>query len=298
MEKYGVVDIGSNTVRLEVYDVNDQYVQLFFKKKEFLGLANYVEKHGLSEEGVRKTIEVLRDYISISNLLDTKELFIFATAAIRNAKNSKEVINTIEKEINHHIDLISGEKEAELGFKVVSNRFGLDTAVNIDIGGGSTELSVYENGTFIISKSFPDGSLSLYREYVSGILPTESEIKVMKDKIRNYIKTEKISDKPRKKVCGVGGTMRLVNRIVAHYYEEDNDDIINVKRLNKIYKKLLDYDRDLIKLILRIAPERIHTVIPGMIILTELCNHLSVKAILVSNSGVREGYLVSKIEGE
>lgn len=298
MEKYGVVDIGSNTVRLEVYDVNDQYVQLFFKKKEFLGLANYVEKHGLSEEGVRKTIEVLRDYISISNLLDTKELFIFATAAIRNVKNSKEVINTIEKEINHHIDLISGEKEAELGFKVVSNRFGLDTAVNIDIGGGSTELSVYENGTFIISKSFPDGSLSLYREYVCGILPTESEIKVMKDKIRNYIKTEKISDKPRKKVCGVGGTMRLVNRIVAHYYEEDNDDIINVKRLNKIYKKLLDYDRDLIKLILRIAPERIHTVIPGMIILTELCNHLSVKAILVSNSGVREGYLVSKIEGE
>ena len=298
MEKYGVVDIGSNTVRLEVYNVNDQYIQLFFKKKEFLGLANYVEKGSLTEEGIKKTIEVLKDYSSICDLLATKELFIFATAAIRNAKNSKEVIETIESEIDHKIDLISGEREAELGFKVVSNRFGLDTAVNIDIGGGSTELSVYENGVFVVSKSFPEGSLSLYREYVSGILPKKSEIKTIRDKINSYIEEENIGVKRRKKVCGVGGTMRLVNRIVANYYGEDTGDIINVKRLKKIYKKLLQKDMQLIKLILRLAPERIHTIIPGMIILIQLCDKLDVKAILVSNSGVREGYLISKIEGE
>lgn len=63
MEKYGVVDIGSNTVRWEVYDVNEHFVQLFFKKKEFLGLANYVDKKVLSQAGIDRTIEVLNDYI-------------------------------------------------------------------------------------------------------------------------------------------------------------------------------------------------------------------------------------------
>lgn len=297
MEKYGVVDIGSNTVRLEVYNVNEQYMQLFFKKKEFLGLANYVEKGKLSEEGVQKTIEVLKDYISICELLSTKELFIFATAAIRNASNSHEVIQEIEEAIDYKIDLISGEREAELGFMVVTNRFGIDTAVNIDIGGGSTELSVYENGEFVVSKSFNDGSLSLYREHVSGILPTEDELETMSNKIKAYIKSANISDKSRKKVCGVGGTLRLVNRLVKYYYLEENDDIINVKRMTKLYKKLIKGDKELIKLVLRIAPERIHSIIPGMLILNELCEHLSIKSILVSNSGVREGYLTSKIEG-
>ncbi len=298
MEKYGVVDVGSNTVRLEVYNVNDQYIQLFFKKKEFLGLASYVEDNVLSDDGIQKTIEVIKDYISICQMLDTKELFIFATAAIRNASNSKEVIDTIEEAVGHKVDLITGEREAELGFKVVSNRYGLDTAVNMDIGGGSTEISAYEDGEFVISKSFPDGSLSLYSQFVTGILPTESEIKLMKEKIRSYIKAAKISDKPRKKVCGVGGTIRLVNRLIFYYFGEDNADIINTKKLNKLYKKLLHGDMAIIKLVLRIAPERIHTVIPGIIILVELCEHLSVKAVLVSESGVREGYLLSKIEGE
>ncbi|MDO5026494.1 MAG: hypothetical protein Q4E50_01545 [Tissierellia bacterium] len=298
MGKYGVVDIGSNTVRLEVYDVNDHFVQLFFKKKEFLGLANYVDKKILSNEGIRRTIDVLKDYIAISDLLRVEDLFIFATAAIRNAKNSKEVIDTIERETGHKIDLISGEREAELGFKLVSNRFGLDTAVNLDIGGGSTEISAYDSGELVISKSLPDGSLSLYREFVSGILPKPDEVKAIKEKVRTYIRTEEISDQPRKKVYGVGGTIRMVNRLVAAYYEEDTGDVINTKKLYKIYKKLLDNDMTLVKLILKIAPERIHTAIPGLIILTELCSHLSVKAILVSDSGVREGYLLSKIEGE
>ena len=298
MDKYGVVDIGSNTVRLEVYDVNDQYFQLFFKKKEFLGLSSYVKKGEMSYEGVDKLTEVLKDYETISTLLGVKKLFIFATAAIRNAKNSKEIIQRVEENINSTIDLISGEREAELGFRAVTNRFGVESAVTIDIGGGSTELSVYEDGEFVISKSFTDGGLSLYSEYVGGILPTEKEIEKLVYKINRYIIDENISDKPHKTICGVGGSIRLLNKLYKKYYEVDNEDKISIKKFKKIFKKMLKGDTEVIKMILQLAPERIHSIVPATIILMVLCDYLSVKTILVCDSGVREGYLSTKLEGE
>lgn len=298
MEKYGVVDIGSNTVRLEVYDVNDQYFQLFFKKKEFLGLSSYVKKGVMSDEGVDKVIEVLKDYEAISSLLGVKKLFIFATAAIRNAKNSEEIIQRIEANINSSIDLISGEREAELGFRAVTNRFGVESAVTIDIGGGSTELSVYEDGEFVISKSFNDGGLSLYNDLVVGILPTEEEIGQIVYRINRYIIDEKISAKPHKTICGVGGSIRLLNRLYKKYYELDNEDKISIKKFKKIFRKMLKGDMEVIKMVLQLAPERIHSIIPASIILMVICDHLSVKNILVCDSGVREGYLSIKLEGE
>lgn len=298
MDKYGVVDIGSNTVRLEVYEVNDQYFQLFFKRKEFLGLSSYVKKGEMSDEGVDKLIELLKDYETISSLLGVEKLFIFATAAIRNARNSKEIIQRLEENINSTIDLISGEREAELGFKAVTNRFGLESAVTIDIGGGSTELSVYEDGQFVISKSFNDGGLSLYSEFVEGILPTEKEINNIVYRINRYIIDENISDKPHKTICGVGGSIRLLNKLYKKYYETDNEDKISVKKFKKIFRKMLKGDMEIIKMILQIAPERIHSIIPASLILMVICDHLSVKNILVCDSGVREGYLSIKLEGE
>lgn len=298
MCKYGVVDIGSNTIRLEVYNVNENYMELFFKKKEFAGLAGYVKKGVMDEDGIQKTISVLKDYINICQLLGTKELFIFATAAIRNASNSKEIIDQVEEAINHEIDLISGEREAELGFKAVTNQFGMESGVNIDIGGGSTELTVYENGEFLVSKSFTQGALSLYTDYVSGILPTDDEVKTMRKIVQKYIADEQISDKQRKTIFGVGGTMRLLNKMMKAYYKEDNGDVIKVKKLRKIYYLLLAQDREILKMVLKISPERIHLITPGIIILMAICDHLQVKEIMVCSSGVREGYLVSKIEGE
>lgn len=298
MCKYGVVDIGSNTIRLEVYEVNENYMQLFFKKKEFAGLAGYVKKGVMHQDGIDKAIRVLTDYISICKLLGTVDMFIFATAAIRNASNSEEIIDKVESATMHKIDLISGEKEAELGFKAVTNQFGLESGVNVDIGGGSTELTVYENGEFLISKSFSQGSLSLYTEFVDHILPTKSEISEMKKVIQKYIEDEKISNKQRKTIFGVGGTMRLLNKLVSAYFGIENDNVIKVKKLSKIYDLLLKQDSEILKLVLKLSPERIHLITPGIIIIMEICNHLQVKAILVCDSGVREGYLVTKIEGE
>lgn len=296
MDKYGVVDIGSNTVRLEIYNVDENFIELFFKKKEFLGLAGYVEDGVMERDGILKTIEVLKDYISICQNIGTKDLYIFATAAIRNAKNALEIIDEVEKSIGHKIDLISGEKEAELGFRAVTDQFGIKSGLNIDIGGGSTEVSVYKNGTFQISKSLTDGALSFYSQYVELIFPTKKELARMEQRVDQYIVDERLANITQEKITGVGGTIRMLNRLIASYYGTDTENIIKVKKLRKIYDLILSKDKDVIKLILRLAPERIHLIIPGTLILLKLCDHYNVKEILVSESGVRAGYLSMKLE--
>lgn len=297
MEKYGVVDIGSNTVRLEIYNVDENSMELFFKKKEFLGLAGYVSDGIMDRDGIEKTIEVLKDYMNICDNIGTKDLYIFATAAIRNSKNALEIIHEVEEKIGHKIDLISGEREAELGFRAITDQFGIKSGMNIDIGGGSTEITVYEKGAFQVSKSLTDGALSLYSRYISLVFPTKKELAKMEERINKYIVDERLSNIVHEKIFGVGGTIRMLNRLIRSYYGEDNENIIKTKKLKKIFDLMLAQDKTIIKLILKIAPERVHLIIPGTLILLKVCAHYSVKEILVSDSGVRVGYLSLKIEG-
>lgn len=295
MEKYGVVDIGSNTVRLEVYKVGEEYLQLFFKKKINLGLSSYVEDGVISEKGIQRLITTLDDFKTISDNLLVKDLFVFATAAIRNSVNSKQVINKIRKDLGLEVDLITGEMEAELGYKAVTSSFGIDSGLNIDIGGGSSEITVFNDGEFKVSKSFTEGSLSMFRKHVNGIIPTKKEAKKIRREVRDFIETEKISKEEWKKITGVGGTIRMLGKLVREYYDKNNKTKINLKKLKPIIRDLMNGEKETTRMLLQIAPDRIHTAVPGALILMEFCKYFSVRKLLVSDSGVRTGYLMQKL---
>lgn len=296
MEKYGIVDIGSNTVRLEIYELDGKNLTKFFKKKENLGLASYVEDGTLTKKGIDRLIAVLKDFQKISEGVNAKDVYYFATAAIRNSKNALEILAAIEDQTSIKVDLISGEKEAELGYMAVTDKFGIDSGLNIDIGGASTEVTLFKEGIHQISKSFNQGSLSMFSKYVSELMPTKGEAKKIKEEVQYNIKDQGLTKQVRKEVTGVGGTIRLLNRIIRDYYGKDEGIFeFKYKELKKILKLLIKKDQKTLKILLQLSPDRVHTIVPGAIILKELCEYYSVEKIMVSESGVRTGYLLNKL---
>lgn len=292
---YGVVDIGSNTIRLSFYRLADGKIDPMMNKKEVTGLATYVKKDNrLSKEGIGKLIQVLKEYKEIIKKVDTREMFAFATASVRNAGNQQEILDKVEAETGIRIHVLSGEDEGRLGYLGAMQCTDINDGLLVDIGGGSTELVFYKDRNVVTSTSMPIGSLNLYNEYVKDILPTRKEVKIIKDVALEEI--SKIYDPALRlyaeSVCGIGGTARTVCKIHNEMYDAPDSNMeFRSGFTRQVIRILRENKKDMIRMILSVAPERIHTIIPGTIILGAVASYFESETVAVSRYGVREGYI-------
>ena len=175
------IDVGSNTIRLSIYQCETDGIKLLLNKKTMAGLAGYVEDGALSPKGVHKACSVLNSYKDIVHNFGIEQLYVFATASLRNISNSQEAVAQIEEKTGLAIDVITGEEEATLDFIGATRLMDVDDGILVDIGGGSTEIVVYEDGKILKATSIPVGSLSLFSGYVGGLIPTNEELMIAMD---------------------------------------------------------------------------------------------------------------------
>lgn len=293
----GNVDMGSNTIRLSVYEVQKNEIQLLFHKKVTAGLAGYIESEFLNQEGVDKACEVLNDFKKIWNSFHISPVFVFATASLRNIKNTQEVLESIQKETGIEVDVITGEEEARLDFFGATYELQLKEGLLIDIGGGSTELVDYQDARIIAATSLPIGSLNMYSRFVQNLFPDKDEKKKIKDYIlKEFAKHPKFFNREISHICGVGGTVRSTLKLQNSIYGYSGQNtIIHGENIGKMIKSLQTAQKNTYRTILKTAPDRIHTILPGMIILKAFITSFDVRSIQVSKAGVREGYLYQKI---
>ena len=294
---YGIIDIGSNTVRLSIYECQDREIKILFNKKTTAGLAGYVIDGALSSEGIERCIGVLLSYRSIISIFKLEGLSVFATASLRNIKNTDEAVRQIEERTGFHIDVILGQEEAVLDFVGATHALPLENGLVVDIGGGSIELVSFEQRKVGEAASIDVGSLSLYSQYVDGLFPTKEERKEIKAAV--LCKLESLSPfkgVSAESVCGVGGTIRGACKL---YNKENRMPMENRQFPAENIKKLLGYykspDKKALELILKTVPDRIHTILPGMLALQVILDYFSVETVYVSSFGVREGYLYQNI---
>ncbi len=295
--KYGIIDIGSNTIRLNLYLVkeNKEIVSLL-NKKTVAGLSTYINDGHMTKKGADKLIRVLKNYLNICNHFEIDGVFSFATAALRNAKNSKEVLEYVEKSVNHKIDLISGEKEAHFGYLGIKKDFNLNTGYIIDIGGGSIEITIVEKDKIIFSKSLKEGHLSLYKKYVSRIFPTEKEAKAISKDIKKLLKINKVPRLDKSyPFYGVGGTIRATGNVSMEIFDLPSNSYLQIDTVKKLEYKLKKVDPKIMNTLLQVVPERVHTITPGVIALLEIVKYLRASEINISRNGAREGYLIDCI---
>ncbi|TJX67670.1 phosphatase [Soehngenia saccharolytica] len=294
---YALVDIGSNTMRMNIYKCKNNNIDLLFTSKQSAGLAGYVENGIMSKKGIKKAIEALKSFMEIVNHFEIDKMYVFATAALRNVYNSESAVSEIENATGLDIDVISGEQEARLDFIGATKLFDLKEGILVDIGGGSTEIVTFKNQNIISAISFPLGSLNSYKMYVSEILPNKKEIKDIKNHLERELSGLTQIDKENYKVlCGVGGSIRATRKLHNWIYEAPSDNnTISSKNLKSMVKFLSKGSKESIDAILQVSPDRVHTILPGIIILNEIVKKFGSDEIIVSDYGVREGYLFEKV---
>ena len=276
MKKYAVIDIGSNTVRMVVYAVeeNDTFHALF-SKKYTLGLAGYVQDGVMSQEGIHRLCGVLIECRMLLSQFEMERSFVFATASLRNIQNTREAADQIFLMTGFSVDVISGQAEAYLDYYGVMVEAPLENGLLFDIGGGSTELVTMAHDGPGVIESLPIGSLTLAKEYVGKVFPKQSECEKIQARIRKELKKRKLL------------------LLLAQEQQElpDTQRLLTTGQLKKLEKLLWKKDNTARELLLKNCPDRLHTIYAGMLILDELVELSQCETIYISQYGVREGYL-------
>ena len=294
---YGIVDIGSNTVKLNVYRCEDDDIRVLFSKKDNLGLVFYIKGRKLTNTGIEKLINVLKKIKKDFDYLNMGSYRFFSTASLRNIENSADVIQIIKDKLNIDIDLLSGEEEGELSFCGSISTIRKDNGILIDLGGGSVEIVLFKNKKIEEEYSIPIGSLKMYNDYVSGMIPNENECNLIKERTNSEL--AKIGANNEEKIpfmCGVGGSIRAIGLILVDLnLQKKKAALIDVKLLKQLKNELNFNNKDTYNKILYVKPSRIHTLVPALLILESITSYFGCEEIQISKFSVREGYLYKKI---
>ena len=308
---YGIIDIGSNTIRLVLYHVEKSghgyQISRIMNKKYTASLAGYVTKKGkLSSAGIQCASDILCELRAITESIHLEKVYVFATASFRNVTNTEEVLRRTEAASGFKIQVLSGEEEADCGFYGLMSEVRhahkgkeISSGMQIDLGGGSTEIVCFKDLEIQNSPSLPIGSLNLYERFVDGILPTASELKQIRKYVTKRLKEAEIpvlSDSGL--LCCEGGTARALKKLIeAAFPENAGHTFYNVDYLNEWEQYYLQNPEKCQRDILKINPERVHTIIPGAVAIKCISEHFKRRRILTVRNGVREGYLLSQLCG-
>lgn len=300
---YTIVDVGSNTIRMNVYDIKDDKLKILFTKKATAGLASFVKDKSMSAAGIDRVVEVLEDFKETLANLNIPEMHVFATASLRNVENSSEAVAEIERRTGVPVRVLSGREEAELDFLGAAREANVRKGLLVDIGGGSTELVAYKDGKILSAVSIAKGSLNSYNKYVKGILPTREERRLIRaDFLKKLDGIKAFEGKNKYKLmCGVGGTVRAALKLDQLLFGKSAaENLLQVSHVGYIIKAMEQRENreKFIKnmgLLLDVVPDRIRTILPGMIILYAVAKRFKCESILVAQTGVREGFMYNYV---
>lgn len=295
---YGVIDIGANTIRLAIYSINEQgEINEIINKKKVVGLARYIENDLMTEKGIDRAVDTL---IELKRIADKNKAIVtvFATAPFRNINNSRELLGRIKQETDIDVDVVvlSGEQEAFYDYVAATYNKNIDEGLIVDVGGGSTELIFVHDGDIEKAVSIPIGSLNTYTKYISDIFPTAEELKKIKKIITKQLEKIQLEKKDYKLAYGIGGTIRGTMKLHRDIYNiRSEEKELTLKDLKKMLKSYSDDSKAFIADIIDVVPDRVHTLIPGMIILRTIMKYYNSEKIILSDYGIREGFVIGNI---
>lgn len=297
---WAVVDIGSNTIRLVIYSKQGGQLHSVLNKKYSAGLAGYIDpENRLNPEGVQKLVGILSEIRSILDHIHVERIFPFGTASLRNSANREEVLALVREKCQMDVRILTGEEEATFDYYGAMHNGINSSGLVVDVGGGSTELTFFRDQKIITATSMSIGSLNLYKRYVEGLLPTEKEIRKIRKVVKEHL-TEVVlpqGDLVTQPIYSIGGTARASLLLMNERFDlpETNREYTR-KQLADLLQVTEENQKELQNSILRAAPERIHTMIPGLLIFEAVSKFYQSRSFVVCSYGVREGYLSYLLE--
>ncbi|MEO8887604.1 MAG: exopolyphosphatase [Mucilaginibacter sp.] len=287
--RYAAIDIGSNAVRLLIAEIIENNGAISFKKNTLirvplrLGDDAFMDQH-ISDKKAADLVKTMQAFRNLMDVYKVTDYMAFATSAMREAKNGKQVVDQIIKDAGIDLEIIHGQKEAKIIYASHAEQ-AIDKAktyLYIDVGGGSTELSLFSAGEMVASRSFNIGTIRILDNQ-----DTEETWTEMHDFIREHTRQVKnISG------IGTGGNINKLYKLA----EEKDKAPISFAKLKSLYNYLNSFSlKDRIN-VLGLNQDRADVIIPAAEIYIAVMKWGGIKQMYVPSVGMVDGIIQTLIE--
>jgi exopolyphosphatase/guanosine-5'-triphosphate,3'-diphosphate pyrophosphatase len=298
-----VIDLGTNTCNLLIAEIQDESYTVLYQGKEVVKLGkDGIDKNMLTEDGLRRAIQAIKKHQLTISKFDDSEVLVLATSAIREAKNSSWFQEELEKETGFKMQIISGEKEADLIFKGVKLAFGTidNHSIILDIGGGSNEFIITENGEPIWKQSFPLGMARVIEQIPLSDPITLEEIK----HITSFFETgledlwSPLKNFEIENLIGCSGAFDTVVDLIDQTDPGTKTRVrqeIQINDFDRIFEMLIKSTTEERMRMKGMESIRIEMIVPSVILIKLVIDRLNIRKIYQTDYALREGVLYEHI---
>jgi len=295
------IDIGTNTILLLIADIEAGEIKPVFEAETIVGLGKGLQRSGvISPEAMERGFQTLSQYLDRCRKMDVKSVFAVGTSALREAKNSRDFLEMIDKRLRFPIEIISGEEEARLSFLAVAKDLKEEKQeiLVIDVGGGSTEFILGKGDQVREWMSLPLGSVRFTEQFLISDPVRQEEWDNMEKKIRDLLLNV---PQPRESLImvAVGGTATTLATVQLGLKEFIPEKIHHFNLTREALKnQLILYRSKTIRereKIPGLPPARADVVLAGGAILYLAMERIGCSSLLTSCHGIRYGLLFKKM---
>lgn len=280
--KFAAIDIGTNAVRLLFSNVTENKKQLTFKKASLVRVPvrlgyDVFHEGRIGEVRKQMLISTMHAFHHLINVHDVIDFRACATSAMREADNGREIVDQVREKTGINIEIIDGQTEAEIIYanKIVDMIDPKRSYLYVDVGGGSTEVTLFDGKEMIMSHSFNIGTIRILKNRVK---PVEYE------RMESFLQKVR-KDYPSVQIIGSGGNINKIAKLTGIKYMSP----IPYKKIRKIYEMILPYSINERIKVLGLNPDRADVIIPAAHIFMKVMQWSDAKSILVPKFGVADG---------
>ena len=301
MERLAVIDLGSNSIRMSIFEIEKGG-----KANQIGAYRNMIKlSEGMSDdmclkpEAQLRAIKALLEYKHILDVKGVTNVRAVATAAVRKAKNGAQFVASAKDVVGIGIEVIDGEYEAALDCLAVSKAVGCSDGIICDIGGGSTEFIAIKNGKMQKpAVSIPMGSRSLTEEFFAG-----GETAEAMDRAKEFVNSRLdeipwLDDMTNVPILGIGGTLRAFAKYHMGDISKDAVNCHNISsdEIDRLFMNVANATPEERQLMAGIGKERCDIILGGLIPFMRLKERVNSPELIVADVGVREGILFEYLE--
>jgi len=282
--KYAVIDIGSNSVRLMKNEPNKRVNEKILRSTQ---LAKGMKEGILDCQQIIDTATAVKELFDLAKM-EGYEVMIFATEAVRSAKNGNQVTQLIKDFTACDVDVISGDMEATIGFLGACGHSGNKCV--LDVGGASSELAAGKDGKLYYSLSLPFGAVRLKDRFGDDVKGLQSFIK---EEVKKY---QKINCEEYFAISGTATSLSaMIQNMVVYDPNAVHDSFLKTDQLEKLIFNLSNKSADEIYSAYPvIGLKRAEVILCGAVVILEVAKYLNIAGFRVSERDNTEGYLIYK----
>lgn len=302
MAKLGIIDLGSNSVRLVIVNIfEDGYFMIEDELKESVRLGQDMDRDGfLKPQRVSDTIKTLKMFKRLCEASGVERIVAVATAAVRRAKNQRSFLDEIQAACGLRITVLSEDMEASLIYRGVINTMDVPKGIILEIGGGSTKVIYYNRRCILHYTSLPFGAVTLTDLFAEeGVLPEVQTARIEEFFTEQFKKIDWLSEvEPDVQMIGVGGSFRTLckmNSIVRKYpLNIVHNYTFEIADFRSIYDTIRVLDEEKRRRIRGISLARADIMPAAFAIIKAFTDYMHIETFQISGSGLREGIMFAQ----